>query len=134
LNFDPRVFHSKEHFHLIQSWFRKRNFPCPELEFLPPTGCIVYAGTEPVACGFLFCTDARLAGIGHLVTNPEANKDVRQPALENCIRVLESLARIRGFGRVSISSNIEKLNARFEAMGFEKCDEDISIFRRFLCR
>lgn len=86
-----------------------------------------------MACGFLFKTDAKVAMVGNLVTNPEADADIRHKALNQIINVLGKVALDEGFRLLTCATNIDKLGHRFEDLGFEKTDVNVSHFRRDLC-
>jgi len=118
---------------IIEEWFSKRDFPSPEDKFLPPTGVLALDNNIPIACGFMFKTDANVASIGHLISDPEIEKEKRQDAIKQLILVLARLAESEGFGLVTIATNIKKLGERFETLNFIKTDENVSHYRRDLC-
>lgn len=130
MNFEARPFDIQKHAVHVSGWFTLRGLPTPDLRLTPPTGAVIFLFGRPVACGFLIRTDAKIAVIDRLVTNPSENKEVRQAGLEHLIGVLASLAEREGFRETSISSDIEQLWPRFEKLGFKKVLEKISVFRR----
>lgn len=121
-----------EDFASIKQWCDARNFPMPIRRFLPPTAVMVVVDGINVACGFLFRSDADIAVIAHLFSDPAAMKHVRQEAVTRVIEKLEEIAEFDGFGMVTCSTNIVSLGKRFEGMGFEATDEKVEHYRKFL--
>lgn len=132
--FNWRPYNPSEDFSLVEQWMGKRKFPVPMPEFLPPTAAVISHKEKPVALGFLFKTDANIASVGHLCSDIDAPKEVRQKAVEILLEFLAGAARNMGFGMVTCATNIEKLGLRFEKKDFEKVDENVSHFRRILCQ
>lgn len=130
MKFEGRPFDILKHAAEVSVWFSERKVELPDLRLVPPTGAMIFLLDRPVACGFLIRTDAKIAVIDRLVTNPSVDKDVRQAGLEHLIGVLAHLADREGFREVTIASDIAKLWPRFEKMGFKKCLENVSVFRR----
>ena len=128
-----KPFDVDQHLPIITEWANKRNFPAPSKEFLPPTGILLSWQGKPIAAAFLFKTDANVACIAHLFSDPDADKDIRQEAVKVAIDFLTQSARYMGFKMVTMSTNIVSLGERIEKMNFEKTDENVSHFRRFIC-
>jgi len=118
------------HFELIKSWFIKRNFPHPDPAFLPQLGIVACKNGIPVAAGFLFLTDANLAMIGNLSSDPDSLGADRNSALDCLIEGLSFSALARGFAMVSCATNLPGLSERFKRRGFEQTDENVSHLRR----
>ena len=118
-----RVYDEKENYYLLASWWVRRGNPVPERELMAPTGRIVYYNDKPICAGFLFKTDAKIAVISHVVSNPDPmDKNVRGEALDLLIAHLIKEAHLGGFKMVSASSNLDRLNKRYEKLGFVKTD------------
>ncbi len=117
---------------VIESWWRARKMEAQKFEYLPPTGFMVKYKHEPVVAGFLFKTDTPLAVIGHLVSDPAADIYVRSDAIDKLINVLVSEAIRCKFEVVTASSNIKRLNERYEALGFTKSDVNETHYGRIL--
>lgn len=128
------LFSAEKHYEKIAGWFAKRNFPAPNPRYLPQIGAVAYCGDRAIGCGFLFRTDAGYAVIGHLGTDPDASGKERNAALDAIMHMLTGIAIGQGFELVSCSTSIPKLMERFERLGFEKTDTEVSIFRRIVCR
>ncbi len=134
MDMETLSYNPAKHLPLIQAWFAKRNFPAPDPELLPPTGGVVYLAGKPVCAGFLFKTDTPCAVIAHLVSDPDIEKNDRSNALDYLIITLQWAARDLGFKMVVCSSNLPQVCKRFEKLQFEKMDENVTHFRRFLCQ
>jgi hypothetical protein len=122
----------KEDFPVLERFWEERNFPSPPPEFLPPTGLLVKYEDTIVCAGFLFKTDAKVACIGHLISNPSTPGVIRNSALNLLLVSLESIARKEGFGMISSSTNLERLMRRYEKLGFIKTDDNVSHFGRIV--
>lgn len=117
----------------IHCWFINRNFPPPNVDFLPPTGAIAEVDGRSIAAGFLYQTDGGIATISHLVSNKDEGKEIRQNAIDEIIETLSELAKHRGYKIVTCAANFDKMGERFEKLDFEKTDTGVSHFRRILC-
>lgn len=115
---------------LLKSWWDERKFPAPPLKFLPRTGIIVSINGVQMAAGFLFKTDANIAVIGGIVSDPKAPKAECGEAVDFVIYALGMLAKEFGFEMVSMATNLPKLMGRAELQGFQKTDEGVSHFGR----
>ncbi len=130
MKFEAKLFDRGTHQHLIYQWFAERQLEAPDMTQLPRTGAVVFLENRPMAIGFLIRTDAGIAVIDRLVTNPAIVKAERQKALEHGVGVLVHMATREGFNEIVISSDIAKLWPRFEQMGFTVCLKNVSVFRR----
>ena len=128
-------FKEPTHWKTLSGWWDERNFPCPPLEFLPRRGAVVMIDDKPVCAGFITFTDAGCAVIGHLVSDPKVEGQIRHAALDDLIQYLIETARMFGFKAVfaSASQNLPKLKERFEKLGFQQTDSNINCFGRILC-
>lgn len=128
-----RSFKLDSDYPLIFNWWKKRGVQPQEPDFLPPTGFVLEHNGEKLCAGFLFKTDAKIAVIGHMVSNPEVtNKEIRSQAIDLLIQRLIHEARYYGFRAVSCSSNVDRLNLRYESFGFVKSDENETHYGRIL--
>lgn len=132
MRFETQIYTPLE-YKLLDAWGTARNFPTPDEKFLPRNGLLVLCDGKPVVMGFLFSTDANVAAIAHIMSDPESLKNVRREALDWLMDVLCMRALQLGFTQVNCSTNIPALGVKFEEFGFQKVDENVSHFRRFLC-
>lgn len=134
MNLEALSYIREKHFGFIEAWFKARNFPAPDPDHLPQNGCVVYAGPKPVCAGFLFQTNTPVAVMAHLIADKSVEKEERSRALDYLILHLQWAARDLGFRSVMCSSNIQPAKDRFERLGFEKGDENVTTYRRDLCQ
>ena len=128
-----RVYIPAEHYELIANWWTKRDRPVPSPDMMAPTGRIIYMENKPICAGFLFKTDSKIAIINHMVSDPnQLDKNLRDEALNLLISHLIHEAYICGFKIVSASSNLDRLNKRYEKLGFIKTDSDEVHYGRIL--
>lgn len=120
----------QENYGMIKNWWTSRKFPPALYEHLPPNGIIICLEGKAICAGFLFLTDANIAVVGNLVSDPTVPKDIRQPSIDFLVKFLTMRAKDRGYTLVCCSTNIPKLQKRFEELGFQKTDENVSMFAR----
>lgn len=127
------LYYPSRHFKMIESWWESKNFPAPNPKFLPPTGYLIECENLPICAGFLFKTDAKIAIINHVVsTSVPMDKEIRSEALDLLIKTLIQKAERDGFLLVTASSNVERLNQRYEKLGFIKTDSNEDHYGRAL--
>jgi hypothetical protein len=131
--FEIRVFNKDKDYDIIVNWFNDRNFDYPKISLLPPTGILLSHDKKDIAAGFLFKTDANVAVIGNLISNPYTDKKIRQKAINYILEILSKIAKDGKFELVTCATNIEKLGSRFEELGFLKTDTNVSHYGRLLC-
>ncbi len=120
-------------FKTMTDWFKERNFPPVLPWMLPKTGLVVMHDEAPCAMGHLYRTDSGLAVISHLVTRPDYPGDIRNGALNLLVESLVEKAKQNKVKMVCFSTNLPKVEARFERLGFMKTDEGLNSYGRLLC-
>lgn len=124
-----------EYYDIMKSWWHLRDKPAPDIHFLPPTSVMLWFGDLPLCAAFLFKTDANIAIINHVVSNPSIpgiKKWVRSAAIDAMLKLLMERAKEDGFELLTASSNVHRLNVRYENLGFEKSDENETHYGRVL--
>lgn len=117
--------YQEKNYDLLSSWFWAKHRPAPEPEFLPPVGFLAWVESTPICAAFLFKTDAKIAIINHVISNPEPfDTKYRDMALETLLRHLIFTATAEGFKMVSAACNVRRLGDRYESLGFVKTDSD----------
>lgn len=116
----------------LQAWWKARKFPPANPRFLPPTGLLVSMHGRDVVAGFLFKSDANAAIIGNIVSNPDAPGADRSKCLDTLLESLIHIAQADGFGMVCCSTNLPRLQERFQKHGFTLTDEGVANFGRIL--
>lgn len=122
----------KRHFPLMVRWWEKRKFPPADISLTPKRGHMTHFRGQPIAGGFLFKSDANVAIIGNIVSDPESPRAIRSDAVDLLILSLADLAKDEGFAMVSCSTNLPRLMDRYVRLGFTKTDQNVSHFGRVL--
>lgn len=113
----------EEDYSEICQWWTKRNFPCFPYELLPRTGFIA----PGLAAGFFYDSNNSLMGIVEwTVTNPDADKKLRQDALDHVISHIIEHAKIRGKKFIITYSDNDKLIERYNKHGFITADKNMT--------
>ena len=126
-NFEVNKYEPKD-FSLLVEWAHARKFVLPKEEHLPPTGRLVVSNGKGYCVGFLCKTDSKMAVICAMISNPAADKEDRQAAVNFLMRYFADLAKKEGFTMVAISSSIPSFKKRIAESGFHKAEENVTIF------
>jgi hypothetical protein len=135
MNFIAMSYVEERHYDILNGWAveRKAKFPAPNE--LPKTGCVVCnLKSEPLCAGFLFLTGTPNAVMANLMSDSKIDKVERSRALDYLIISIQWAARDLGVQYLMCSSNIDVVKDRFQKLGFEKGDENVTIYRRDLCQ
>lgn len=97
-------------------WFITRAMVAPPAQCLPAVGFIV----DDVAAGFLIQTDCKVAIIEHVTTNPKADGEDREKALNEIFNELQFVARKKGFKFLFGNTRFEEIAKRGERYGFKE--------------
>lgn len=91
------------------AWWKWWKWPNMAKELLPMNGCgglMVYKGDIPIAAGFLYLSNSKVAWLDWIVSNPEYRDKDRKEALELLITGLENVAKLQGYSIIiSIARN-----------------------------
>ena len=101
---------------MIQSWYRERSLPVPEAPMLPVIGFV----EEGVAAGFLVRTDTTLALLDGFVTNPAAQSNHKDIALDDIVDAIIEEARFLGFTALMAITKSEAIKARATMWRFDE--------------
>ncbi len=114
---------------LAKFWADKGQPPVPE-NCLPPLGLVV-EDEGVIYCGaFLLKSDTTIACIGYLSANPDLPKSVRSTAIDFLIPEMVRLAKENGYTMITAATRIDALKKRYERMGFQKTDENVTYYAR----
>lgn len=119
--------------HLFRSLAELRGEKIPKEIFgLPPTGLVVTNHGRPVCVGFLIKCDNGMGVFSDFLSDPRADKEVRNAAAELMREVFYSEAERCGLKFVTSFTKHPKLAKRLEGLGFMKMDEGFTQMGRFL--
>jgi hypothetical protein len=98
----------------MSSWWKWWRWPEVSKETLPLNGCggvMVCKGEIPVAAGFLYLSNSKVAWLDWIVSNPQYRESDRKEALEMLINTLEEVARQQNYSIIiSIARNKSLIN------------------------
>lgn len=121
------AFNELSHYPHMLLWWSERGFPSTPLWLLPPAGLVLELQGQPVCAGFLYGSDGGCSQITHLVSDKTVDYALRSEALDTLIMALHNLAHARGFRMVSGATNLPGLIQRYERLGFQTFDKNITI-------
>ena len=117
-----RYFSYEKDYAMIAAWWEAHGSKMMKPQHLPRTGIIIDINGQPVSAGFLYRTDSELCAFEFFVYDPNADKAVRNTALNALIDAAVSWAKDNGFSLVYLSTGIQKLTRRLQAKGFLQID------------
>ena len=130
MNFEARNFDKEKHYDLMKSWYVARGLEAPAPENLSPVGCLVETCGKPIAAGFIYENNTPNPVISNLISDSSVERQTRSNAVDFLIINLYKACEYRGYKSVLCSSNFEPAKKHFEKLGFEKVEENVTIYRR----
>lgn len=106
---------------LYKTW----GLPPPSRDFLPHIGYMV----DGLACGFIYFTDSKVAIIDNFITNKQAEREVRDIALDKIIEALLGSAKTAGCKLVKCDSNLNAIKQRASNWG-AVCLGDFTVYAK----
>ena len=98
----------------MSSWWKWWRWPEVSKETLPLNGCggiMVCKGEIPIAAGFLYLSNSKVAWLDWIVSNPQYRELDRKDALEMLIITLEEVAKQQDYNIIiSIARNKSLIN------------------------
>jgi hypothetical protein len=80
----------------LSFWWKQWRWPEITKEMLPMNGCgglMVYNDDTPIAAGFLYLSNSKVAWLDWIISNPDYKESNRKDALELLIVSLEEVAK-----------------------------------------
>jgi hypothetical protein len=80
----------------LQLWWKLWKWPVMSKDMLPLNGCgglMVYKDEQPIAAGFLYLSNSKVAWLDWIISSPSYKEKDRREALELLISSLEEVAR-----------------------------------------
>ena len=88
----------KEDLTFIKKWWDAwPEWKAPADDFLPETGVVVESNGEPVIAGFIYLTNAKVALLEWIISDPEYRDKNRKQALELLITGAEQIIKDLGY-------------------------------------
>lgn len=133
MTFGYRRFDISNDERLLRLFAHMRGQELPEkIEFLPPTGFVVFHEEAPVCLGFMVKCDNSMAMNSDFLSDPELPKELRQAGVEYLRKLLYTEAKRCGLQFSTVFTKHQKLAKRLEGLGFKKMDEGFIQLGRFL--
>mgnify|MGYP001809737542 CR=1 FL=1 len=108
----------------MADWWKFWRFPVPPRDFLPQDGLgglMLLLDNVPVAAGFLYITNSKVAWLEFVVTNPSVkNKELREEIKTIIVRELTVSAHELGKKYVFTTLKNQGLVKNFEECGYTK--------------
>lgn len=119
-----RIIDLSKDYDTICAWWKEHGSYAPMQDHLPPTGVMVEEDREPICCGFLYNTDAKICVVEFIICNPDTEKEVRDVALNYLIKRLRDIAIELGYTAIYNSTGIPKMIDRLKDAGFVEADKN----------
>lgn len=126
-------FQEKVHLPIMKAWLERRKMPVGEsIEFLPPTGVVIYFYLQPVCMGFMIKCDNGMAINTDLISDPEIPDVLRNEAVEKLRKCLYNEAKAAGLKMVSVFTSHPSHVERLKSLGYKIIDKNLTQLGRFL--
>lgn len=117
------VTYQAEHFTLINEWLAARGLESVPASEIPKDGVMIYGRAGFVAGGFLRQCEGGIALVDSYITNPAADADTRNAALDRMTGELLKLAKDHGYTRIIAYSADSHTIERAVRHGFSVIDQ-----------
>lgn len=117
-----RQFSFLKDYPVISLWWEIHASYTPPAKYLSPNGIMVEVDGAPVACGFMYNTDAAICVFEFVVSDPRASKEARDMALDLLIMAAIQWAKAKKYGMIYTSVGMAKYIQRLEQHGFVRAD------------
>ena len=105
----------------LSSWWKWWRWPEVNKSMLPLEGIgglMVCKGDVPIAAGFLYLSNSKVAWLDWIVSNPEYKETDRKTALSLLIKGLENVAKNEGYDIIISITRSESLINIHESLGY----------------
>lgn len=121
MKFTHRAFNLKADEAIYREFANKCSQLVPDkIEFLAPTGLIVFCVGMPIAMGFLIKCDNGIAIAADFMSDPDYPDETRSAAVQYLREELYADAVKSGIRHITCIVRNEKLAKRLEAVGYER--------------
>jgi len=121
-----RIYNRTDYPKLV-SWWINRDWPVPEIDFLPEKGIII-TGDKDICAGFLYRSDSKLCWIGWPISDPNSDKLERREAVKVMWKKLEELARSLDYKWIWSFSGVPSVQSDFLKNGFNIGDPNVNTY------
>jgi hypothetical protein len=118
----------EKHQSQLLDWLQQWNLGAGVLNILPPTGLII----EDTAVVFCYETNSKVCFVELLLANKKIDKEVRNAALDELVKVLMHMMKEKGFEYMMSYSRHDVVVERAIKHGFEATSHNYTCFGRVL--
>ncbi len=119
-----KYFDFNNDYDILFSWWQEHGSFPPKREHLSQTGIIITSDNKPVCCGFLYKTDSKICVFEFVISDPKAEKEVRNAALNLLIKETKNWARENNYSLIYTSVNIPSYIKKLIDNGFTEMDKN----------
>lgn len=102
------------------------------MEFLPPTGVVIYNYAQPICIGFLIKSDNGTAECSDFISDPNVPKDLRQDAVQYMRKYFEIEAKKCGIRAIVAFCEHPRHIERLKSLGYVLTQQNLTHLGRFL--
>ena len=126
MTFTHRPFDREKDVEIFTKMLRDRSDNTPvDFTFFPPTGVVVLHEEIPVCIGFMIKCDNNTVINSDLLSDPNAEKEVRNQAVIYLREVLHAEAKKAGAGCIIATTTNEKLYRRLLEQGYFELNKNL---------
>ena len=103
---------------LVEWWSAWPKWKSPSLDFLPDTGVVVEKDNLPVVIGFIYLTNAKVALLEWIISDPEYRKNDRDALIELLIKGAENMVKHLEYKYLFSVCQHEKLIDKHKKLGW----------------
>lgn len=127
------IYSKEKHQVIVEAWLNDWKEAVNTINFLPPTGIIVYHDKLPVCVGFLTKTDSGIAIITNILSDKNADREIKNKCVDSLLFTLDGLAEVEKFKMICVATIIPSVIKRFQKMDYFIAKEQFTNLGRYLC-
>jgi len=109
----------KEDLKVAEKWWESwPKWKSPSLDFLPDTGIVVEKNNLPVVIGFIYLTNAKVALLEWIISDPEYRENDRDSLIELLIEGAENMVKHLEYKYLFSVCQHEKLSDKHKKLGW----------------
>jgi len=125
--------YKKEDLKTIEKWWEAwPEWTSPGEEFLPDTGVVVTANDKLIMAAFIYLTNAKVALLEWIISDPDYREDNRKQALELLITGGEEVIKSLGYKFTFSMCRSKNLGETYKKLGWHKDEEPSFEFVKIL--
>lgn len=121
-----------DNYDLFCKWWEAWGWASIPFEFLPDDGVVVSYDGDKVCAAFLYKTDTPICWAENYISDPRADREIRDEALNLLIQALSEKAKDAGFVVMMSAIKHNILGRRLEKNGFQMADQNLTSYIKVL--